>query len=75
MQSNSNQMQSQKTLENLIDSMIIQLIRSMENQSNDYIRLNLINSAANRTLIAFSWLPLTSIIKHEYKFYKSISNR
>ena len=54
MQSNSNQMQSQKTLENLIDSMIIQLIRSMENQSNDYIRLNLINSAANRTLIAFS---------------------
>ena len=45
--------QSQKSLENSIDSMIARLIRSIENQSNDYIRLNSIDSAANRTSIAF----------------------
>ena len=45
--------QSQKSLENSIDSMIVRLIRSIKNQSNDYIRLNLIDSAANQTSIAF----------------------
>ena len=45
--------QSQKTLENSIGSMIVRLIRSIENQSNDYIRLNSIDSEANRTSIAF----------------------
>ena len=57
MQSNSNQIaiesnrkaiehslnQSQKTLENSINSMIVRLIRSIEKQSNDYIRLNSID--------------------------------
>ena len=32
--------QSQKTLENWIDSMIVQLIQSIKNQSNDNIRFN-----------------------------------
>ena len=38
--------QSQKTLENWIDSMIVQLIQSIKNQSNDNIRFNLIDSAS-----------------------------
>ena len=45
--------QSQKTLENSINSMIVRLIESIEKQSNDYIRLNSIDSVANRTSIAF----------------------
>ena len=54
--------QSQKTLENSIDSMIVRLIRSIENQSSGCILLNSIDSAANRTSIAFDWLPLAGIL-------------
>ena len=50
--------ENEKTLENLIDSIKIRLIRLIKNQSNDYIRLNSIDSAANRTSIAFDWLRL-----------------
>ena len=42
-----------------IDSMIIWLIRSIGNQTK---RLNSINLAANRTLIAFDWLPLALLL-------------
>ena len=46
---------SQNTLENSIDLMIVQ---SIEKQSNNYIWLNSIDLAANRTSIVFNWLPL-----------------
>ena len=50
--------QSRKTLENLIDSITVRLIWSIENQSNDWIRLISLNSIANRRSIAFDWLRL-----------------
>ena len=54
--------ENKKTLENSIDSIKIRLIWLIENQSNDYIRLNLIESTANQTWIAFDWLRMDLLI-------------
>ena len=40
--------------------MILRLIRSIENQSNNNNQLNLIDLAANRMSITFDWLPLAA---------------